>query len=105
MKLLFITCVQEHEPQVRDILRSAGIDAFSRADITGFKNGTAGVDLRDSWFAAGEETFDSLLFFSFCVSEKARMAIEQVNILNASADSRFPVRAFLLPVEETSVFN
>ncbi len=104
MKLLVITCVQESKKDVIHLLHQSGIFIFSMTDITGFKEDPP-EDLRDHWFSAGHERFDSLLFFSFCNEEKTNKALQNIRQYNESGDRSFPLRGFKIAVEDATFIN
>lgn len=101
MKLLIITCLKEYQQDVADILGKAKVNVFSVSDTTGFKDDHA-ENLADSWFAAREESFDSLFIFSFTTAENAQDAMTLIKNYNAGASTAYPVRAFIVPVEQSS---
>lgn len=102
MKFLIITCVKEYQDEVIKIFKEAGIAAFSVTDVTGFKGNPAEV-LLDDWFASGDEKFDSLVIFSFTVSNNADKGMELINQYNKASETRFPIRAFIVPVEKSNL--
>lgn len=102
MKLLIATFLKDYQEDVQKIFRQAQIPVFSIADVTGFKNGQA-EDLLDDWFASGDEKFDSQVIFSFTDNLKAEQALELLNQYNSDADTKFPVRGFIVPVEKSNL--
>jgi hypothetical protein len=104
MKLLIVTCLKEDKEKVARLFEEADVTAFSATETTGYKAGNT-PDLITSWFASEKEHFNSCFLFSFTLQEKALKAIELIKNYNnsAEADSDFPVRAFVVPVEQTSM--
>ena len=101
MKLIIATCLKEYQKTVEAIFREAKIKVFSVTSTVGNKNEQA-LELLDNWFASGEEHFDSIVLFSFTGNENAIEAIELVKKHNLDIPSDFPIRAFLLSVEQSS---
>ncbi|HNP23852.1 MAG TPA: hypothetical protein PKM63_20030 [Panacibacter sp.] len=101
MKLLIITCLKEYQPDVAGLLDKAKINVFSVSETTGFKEDHV-TDLMGSWFAAKKESFDSLFIFSFTNEASAQQAVELIKAYNATTATTYPVRAFVLPVEQSS---
>ena len=101
MKLLIITCLKEYKQDVADILGKAKVKVFSVSNTTGFKDDHT-ENLADSWFAAREESFDSLFIFSFTTAENAQGAMALIKNYNAGTSTAYPVRAFIVPVEQSS---
>ncbi len=101
MKLLIITALKEYSDQASAILKNTGINVFSATDIIGFKEGT-NQNLLDNWFGAGDARFDSILLFSFTGNEQAVIALKFVQEYNQTQGSDFPIRAFILPVDQFS---
>lgn len=63
MKLLLITCIEEFENDVKEILKHSGVKAFSYQSVRGYKNGKdAGVN---NWFITADPPVDSMLFIAF----------------------------------------
>lgn len=102
MKLFIITCLKEYQAEVIKIFKQAEISAFSITDVTGFK-GNQMPDLLDDWFASGDEKFDSLVIFSFTNAANSANAIELINSYNKETETKFPIRAFIVPVEKSNL--
>jgi hypothetical protein len=102
MKLFIITCLKEYQDDVLKIFKQAQIAVFSVADVTGFKDDRT-PDLLKDWFASGDEKFDSLVMFSFTGSEKADHGMELINNYNKENETKFPIRAFIVPVEKSNI--
>lgn len=101
MKLLIVTSIQEYRQKVVDMLRKAEISVFSVSETTGFKNDD-GETLMNEWFGSGEGSFESVFFFSFTTAAKATAAVNMTKQYNQQQAEFFPVRAFVLPVENSS---
>lgn len=101
MKLLIITSIKEYQQSVADILRKTGISVFSVSETTGFKNND-GEPLMNDWFGTGEGSFESVVLFSFTTEEKATITVNMLKEYNQKQAEHFPVRAFVLPVEQSS---
>jgi hypothetical protein len=102
MKLIVVTCIKEHCPIVTNILGQAQISIFSKTDTTGHKDGQP-INLSDNWFGKADEQCDSSVFFSFIDDAKAAIAMSLVNNQNTDMQSEFPIHAFILPVESSSI--
>lgn len=101
MKLLFVTCLKEYQSEVAAIFSKANIHVFSATKTTGFRDNQQ-PDIIHSWFSSGDEKFDSIFLYSFTDDDNADNAMELVKSYNASVNSGFPIRAFILPVEKSS---
>lgn len=101
MKLLVVTSLKEYQKAVAAIFEKAHINVFSVGNIIGHKDDDK-VNLLDNWFARGDDQFDSILLFSFTEETKAVAALELIKKYNEDAVSDFPIRAFILPVEQSS---
>ncbi|GAA4450418.1 hypothetical protein [Rurimicrobium arvi] len=101
MQLLIVTALQEYSEQIDDIFESSGILAYSKADITGFKNTGKQISSADNWFGKeGKIAGDSLLSFSFTDEQTAQKVLIALRELNNSPNKDFPIRAFIVPVED-----
>ncbi len=102
MKLFIITCLKEYQEDVIKIFKQAQITVFSVTDVTGFKDSQT-PDILADWFASGDEKFDSLVLFSFTGSEAAAHGMELINQFNRESETKFPIRAFIVPVEKSNL--
>lgn len=100
MKLLIITSLKECQNNVAEIFRQTGIEIFSVSEISGFKEGSS-TNLSYNWFGSSGDSYDSLMLFSFTEKEKAEKALELISAHNQTEKSNFPVRGFILPVEQS----
>ncbi|MEO6670319.1 MAG: hypothetical protein ABIN36_12635 [Ferruginibacter sp.] len=101
MKSFIVTCLKEYQDEVYRIFEHSGITVFSATDIIGFKDNQK-PNLLEDWFASGDEKFDSLLIFSFTTGENAEKALGLIMKYNEDRKTRFPLRAFIMPVEKSS---
>jgi|SRR5665647_1905591 len=101
MKLLVVTILKEYQQTVAAIFEEAQIKVFSVSNTIGHKDDHK-ENLLDDWFASGEEEFDSIILFSFTEDRNAANALELVKKYNENTPSDFPIRAFILPVEQSS---
>jgi len=98
MKLVGIMCLEEHRPQVRDLLRDQGLQIYSETSILGHSTETIA---RIGWFAASEPTPDySTLMFAIVPDDNAGAVYDAIVALRARiGEVDHPVRAFVVPVE------
>lgn len=101
MKLFIVTSLKECQEDVTKIFKKANIKAFSYTGITGSKDSN-GANITEGWFASGDAQFDSMLQFSFTTNENANYGMELIKEYNNKKDSRYPIRAFVLAVENSS---
>lgn len=102
IKLFIVTCLKESQDDVTKIFKQADIHVFSAAPIIGFRDNQQ-PDLKDSWFATGEEKMDSMMLFSFTAGENADLGMELIKNFNKSTGTNFPIRSFIVPVEKSGV--
>jgi len=100
MKLLIVTSIKECQGKTAEIFKETGIGVFSVSEIAGFKEGSP-VSLTHSWFGSGGDSYESIMLFSFTEKEKAEKALKLIKAYNQSTGSSFPVRGFILPVEQS----
>ena len=101
MKFFIVTCLKEYQDVVTGIFKSADINVFSVTDVIGFKDNQS-INLLEDWFASGDENFDSLFVFSFTADENAEHGMQLIEKYNKESETKFPVRAFVVPVEKAS---
>jgi hypothetical protein len=98
MKLLFVTCLRDFKSDVMRLFHQAGIKIFSITETLGIKD-EHDINLLEDWFGNKEGEYDSLIVFSFTSDQAAQHAMSLVNGYNEAGEGRFPIRAFILPVE------
>ena len=101
MKLLIVTCLKEDRKAAANILDRAGVQVFSASETTGFRNQPE-ENLLDSWFAHEHTQYNAVFIFSFTQSQQADRALKLIQEHNAAEQSPFPLRAFVVPVEDAS---
>jgi hypothetical protein len=101
MKLLIITSLKEYQEAIAKILEKSGVRVFSASDTTGFRSVTDD-DLTENWFARTRDQADSVFLFSFTRSDNATRALNLIRQFNDETHTGFPVRAFVVPVENAS---
>ena len=99
MKLLIISSIKECQSQVADIFRETGIQVFSASEISGYKEGSP-ASLTHGWFGSGGDSVDSVMLFSFTENGKAQQALELIKIFNKTQETNFPLRGFILPIDQ-----
>lgn len=104
MKLLIVACIQEHQHEVSAILQQSGIVVFSVSDVTGYKRNNGRPNPMDNWFGGGNTEFASLFFYAFTDDRHAENALSEIGAFNDAheEDNRFPLHAFVMPVEATT---
>lgn len=98
MKLLVITGSVHFDEQIEEILKEAGLNVYSRSDISGRKE-NQNRNLSDNWFALANAYQDSVMFFAFTQKEKIAGALQAVEDYNETIASESRIRAFVLAVE------
>ncbi|MBW7869996.1 MAG: hypothetical protein H3C39_02925 [Flavobacteriia bacterium] len=78
MKLLLVTCIQEYEKEVKDILKHAGVKSFSWQSVKGYSNGSD----KNAWFISEEIPTESLLFTVFIENQCMDELFERFNHFN-----------------------
>ena len=101
MKLLFVTCLQDFKADVMKIFHDAHVRIFSVSETLGVKD-DHDMNLMDDWFGNKDGEYNSLILFSFTDDKTAKEAMRLIKLYNEEEGSRFPVRAFILPVEESN---
>ncbi|HEX5167591.1 MAG TPA: hypothetical protein VFW11_00355 [Cyclobacteriaceae bacterium] len=101
MKLLLVTSLKEYQKTTAAIMDQAGIEVFSISETIGFRDNQK-PNLLDSWFSSGGEQFDSIFLFSFTEQSKAERAMELIKRYNEANETGFPIRAFIVPVDQAS---
>lgn len=99
MKLFIATCLKEYRKDVFKLFKEANMAVYSVTDITGIKEDNA-PDLLQDWFASGDEKFDSIMIFCFTSEANAKAAKGLIAKYNEQNKTGFPVRSFIVPVEE-----
>ncbi len=103
MKLLIILCIEEHEKEVRRLLRDEGVPVYSEMDIHGFNTKKHKPDI-SNWFAHDYSERFSKLFFSIQNDEEVKRILEAVRTYNNEHENttRYPLHAYQLNVEASA---
>jgi hypothetical protein len=104
MKMFIVTSIKEDLQNVSQIFEEAQIPVFSVSDTIGHKSEHNNY-LLNNWFARSDAATIALFFFSFTDDEKAAKALELVKNHNTLKPNSFPIRAFIVPVENCSYQN
>ncbi|ANI89183.1 hypothetical protein A9P82_07690 [Arachidicoccus ginsenosidimutans] len=104
MKLLIVTAIKECRKDVAEIFAKNGINAYSVTNIHGVRNDEKN-DMTDNWFGSDwEEDYESIMLFSFTDNDVAGKILTAIEAFNKNKNSRFPVKAIVVPVEKTVGF-
>lgn len=101
MKLLIILCIEEHEKQVRRLLRDEKVPVYSEINIHGYSNEHHDADAMN-WFAHDETERFSKLFFSIQSSDSVKGVMDAVRAYNEKHEGmkNYPLHAYQLNVED-----
>ena len=101
MKFFIAACLREYQENTASLFKQAGIRVFSAANIIGFRDEQP-LNLLEDWFASGDESYDAVMLFSFTPAVNAEKALQLVQQYNEKNATGFPIRAFIVPVEQAS---
>lgn len=102
MKLLLVTAIRECHQAVDSIFDSNGIQKYSLTDIRGVGNNEKPYHI-DNWFgrsAMKDDVFDAVMMFCFTEDAIAQKTLADLKAYNEKNTPPFPLRAWILPVEE-----
>ena len=99
MELLIITAVQSFKEDIKQILKSAGVKAYSQMDVTGSR------DLHESqganWFASDGGEHKSVLFYAFAQGKYVDEALNAIEELNRNQETHSYVHAAVLEIRKS----
>jgi len=101
MKLLIVTCLTDYGDKVVEMLTQVGIQVFSKTETTEFKEAQHS-NMLDNWYGGDNDNYNSIFFFSFTEQKKAESMLEAINRRNSEKDKLFPIRGFIMPVENST---
>lgn len=101
MKLFIVTSIKDHQPAVASIFSQAGISIFSVTETTGIRT-EKDKNLLDDWFGSMDGEYNSIILFSFTAEANASKAMQLIASYNEDKKGDFPVRAFVVPVEQSN---
>jgi nitrogen regulatory protein PII len=99
MELVIITAVQAFEQDIKQLLKAAGVQAFSYTHVTGYTARPNSAS-NANWFASEAGEHQSVLFYVFMASETAQKVLSAVTELNAHEESRSHVHAAIVPISQ-----
>lgn len=97
MKLLLITCIQEYEKNVKEILSHSGVKSYSYQRVKGYSNG----DGKNKWFVSEEIFMNSLLFTVFIDDDCMEDIFGRVNKFNAGRAVKSKIHMACLDVNHS----
>jgi hypothetical protein len=102
MKLLIVTAVHECKATVADIFHQAGLYKYSVTRIHGVNSEHAESPL-GNWFGSPgmKDENESVMLFCFTDNDTAYKTLAALKQYNEHNPSIFPIRALVLPVEES----
>lgn len=103
MKLLLVTAIRECLKAVDTIFDRNGIKKYSLTDIHGIGYNEK-PDHTDNWFGRSvtkDDLFDSVMMFCFTEDDIAQKILSDLKAYNEVQKPEFPLRALILPVEES----
>ncbi|MGV8095537.1 MAG: hypothetical protein AB2L24_27110 [Mangrovibacterium sp.] len=98
MKLLVVLSIKDYQQEVSKILNDAGVSLFSVVDITGYKQ----RKFNAGWFGVDNGKTNSIALFSFTSNTVSKTALELIDQCNRETRNPFPVKGFVLDVEQFS---
>ena len=99
MKLIVITSILEFEKEVCQIFKQSEVEVYSSNDIQGHKFYSA-INIKDNWFSAQKDTFNSKLFFSFTSEEKVDTMLKYIEEFNTKKTTTNPIKAIVVDIEK-----
>lgn len=99
MKLLLLTCIEEYENEVKNILKHSGVKAFSYQEVKGYKNESNGKI--NNWFVSDNIPMKSLMFTVFIENECMFDIFDKVEKFNSERSSKSKIHLACLSVEHT----
>ncbi|MDT0690951.1 hypothetical protein RM549_14230 [Salegentibacter sp. F188] len=100
MKLLIVTSVVSFQKDVLKLFKKANIEAFSSSEIDGYKS-RKNLVATQSWFPGEKGGNESSMFFSFTDEEKIADLFKNLKEYNDQLETNNPIRAVVLPVEQS----
>jgi len=97
MKLLLVTCIQEYEKEVKNILKHSGVKSFSYQTVSGYSNGT---DSR-AWFISEDIATESLLFTVFIENQCIDDLFESFEKFNSGQSVNTKIHVGCLEVNQS----
>jgi nitrogen regulatory protein PII len=97
MKLLLITCIQEYEENVKEILKHSGVKSFSYQSVKGYKN----ENEISNWFVSSDVPTKSLLFTVFIENQCMDDIFERIEKFNTDRTALSKVHVACLVVDQS----
>jgi hypothetical protein len=102
MKLLVVTFIREHQQAVIALVQKAGVKIFSLTETSGIKQKEEQA-VSENWFGGAQIAFDSMVLFSFTDEASAKTVIEITKEFNKTEGKDFPVRSFIVSVDQSNL--
>ncbi|SDX82749.1 hypothetical protein SAMN05444411_11037 [Lutibacter oricola] len=99
MKLILITSILEFEKDICQLFKKSEVEVYSSNDIQGHKFYSA-TNIKDNWFSAQKDTYNSKLFFSFTSEEKVEIMLKNIEEFNTKKTTTNPIKAVVVDIEK-----
>jgi nitrogen regulatory protein PII len=98
MKLLLITAIEEFDHQVKQILKLAGVKAFTAQTINGYKNANQGEV--HTWFVSDDVAIPSVLYTVFASNDCVSKIMEKTQTFNEEQESESRLHLAIVGLEK-----
>jgi len=99
MKLLLITCIEEFENEIKQILKHSGVKTFSVKSVKGYKNNLQTSS--GNWFGTNDKGIDSLLFTVFAECDCVDEIYTQAEAFNLKQESLSHIHVASVVLEQS----
>jgi hypothetical protein len=100
MKFVIIQCVKAYHHELRQILKTIKISAYSEMDVEGFMEQADGTTDFSNWFAASKNPYNYMVSFMFLTGDKADKLLGRIDEFNHTVEGMSPMNAYIVGVEK-----
>lgn len=99
MELLLITAVSSYEDDIKKLLKTNGVKAYSHLNVNGYKE--MPQNQGDNWFASTAGEHSSALFYVFIESSEVDQLLQVMSDFNNEQNSQSHIHAVVLDVKKS----
>lgn len=104
MKLLVITAILEFEKEIKAVLKSANVNAYSYQEVVGFQNNSREA-MQTNWFGSEVGENPSILVYAFVLERHADKVFEAFTLFNQEQETASRIHIAVINIEKSNYYE
>lgn len=101
MKLVVITAITEYSKDIKKILKTSNVKAFSFKEVTGYKD-ISEENIDSNWFGSDMNETDSVLFYAFVNLKDIDSLFANIEAFNEQQETISKIHLVSLAIEKNN---